>query len=617
MDEKIRLLQERVQHLEKINRTMVEALELAASLGDFQASISKCEGPQVILTEACSRLRRLLSFHTVSFFLIDEKNAEFQLTFCDPQEQVEAIEQEKDHLIEHGIFAWALNRKRSVFARSERLDKTVLVHVLATAARIRGVFVGVVKGSIEEIPDSFLLLHTIVLLHTANALESMELYRWITAVNRDLAEEKERLSVTLQSIGDGVITVDMHGRVDLLNRTAREFIGFSESEAKGKAIQEILSVVQEKTGNGCNRDFSEVLSQDKVVDLIDNGILVAKDGRQRYVTIRGGPIFDRPDAIKGAVLVIRDVTDQRRIEAELVRAEKLESLGHLAGGIAHDFNNILTAIAGNVELIRMGNGQNGQTEKRLDLIEKAVLRAKDLTGQLLTFARGVAPVKKVISVAKLLTDTAKLALSGSNVRIEFAIEEGLHNVEADEGQLGQVIGNLVINARQTMAEEGVIRITACNCEKSKAEVPSLAPGRYVRITVEDTGVGIPEEHMPFIFDPYCTFKPQGNGLGLAVVYSIVKRHEGHVTVESKTEGGTRIVILLPATVKELPDAWPMADKSMADKGRILVMDDEDIIRNMLALLLSLLGYEVELARDGDEALAMYEEAKKPARPSIW
>jgi nitrogen-specific signal transduction histidine kinase/CheY-like chemotaxis protein len=299
--------------------------------------------------------------------------------------------------------------------------------------------------------------------------------------------------------------------------------------------------------------------------------------------------------------------------------EKIESVGVLAGGIAHDFNNLLTAILGNISLAKMETDPGAEAFKVLSQAEKASLRAKDLTQQLLTFSKGGAPIKKVASIIPLLRDCVPLAARGPHLRYEFSLADDLWPVEIDEGQIGQVIQNVVINAGEAMPGGGTIQIRGENVmvekEKSRQGL-SLVMGKYVKISIEDGGVGISEENLSKMFDPYFTTKSNGSGLGLATTYSIIKKHGGYIEVESQIGVGTTFHIYLPASQKKIPPQKeiPTPPPSPSRQGRILIMDDEEIVRYATGSLLAHLGYEVESARDGAEAIALYQKCKQTGQP---
>ena len=302
------------------------------------------------------------------------------------------------------------------------------------------------------------------------------------------------------------------------------------------------------------------------------------------------------------------------MEEEAVNIEKLESIGLLAGGIAHDFNNILTAILGNISLARNDLQPGHKAFDRLRDAEKACVRAQSLTQQLLTFSKGGSPIKKVGDISKILTECCVFSLRGSNVSCGFAVADDLWPVEIDEGQISQVISNLVINADHAMPRGGVVDVEAGNVVLSRAEGIPLQDGRYVKISVKDYGSGMPKEYLQRIFDPYFTTKHKGSGLGLATSYSIVKNHGGLITVESELGAGAVFHVYLPASEQGEKPPEIFEEKPLTGKGRILFMDDEDLIRDLAYEILSLLGYEVVLARNGEEAIVSYKEALKSSTP---
>ncbi len=316
-----------------------------------------------------------------------------------------------------------------------------------------------------------------------------------------------------------------------------------------------------------------------------------------------------PDGnISGYVGTMEEITELRQAGQDLLKSQKIESLGVLAGGIAHDFNNILTIILGNVSLARLQLHDPEKVTTRLEEAENATARAKDLAQQLLTFARGGEPVKKIIEVVGLLKEAAGFALHGSNVRVKFALANDLWPVEADEGQLSQVIQNLVLNAVQAMPEGGTVTISAENAESPEAGK------RYVKISVTDTGAGISEEHLQRIFDPYFTTKQKGSGLGLATCYSIITKHGGKISVTSTLGKGSTFHISLPASEQQdVPE--PNSRKAVSHgSGSVLVMDDEEDIRDIAKAILEELGYTVESVENGTEAIDLYRMRNEEGTP---
>jgi PAS domain S-box-containing protein len=321
------------------------------------------------------------------------------------------------------------------------------------------------------------------------------------------------------------------------------------------------------------------------------------------------PIRNAEGEITHYLLIGMDITDQKRMEEELFRMRNLESLGLLAGGIAHDFNNILTGILGNINLARsMDPDEADELPEILLEAEKAALLAKDLTQQLLTFAKGGAPIKKPSSLVSLIKETTSFAFRGSKIEWTFDFPEDLSQVDVDRSQIAQVINNILINAEQSMEGCGRIEITAANIAMNKNPKVPLLPGRFVKISIKDNGTGIDDKNLSKIFNPYFTTKETGTGLGLAIAYSIINRHGGHISVESKLEVGTTFTIFLPVATKETFRKPSKPGKISSARGKILLVDDEELIRKVGTKLLGHIGYKTESARDSEEAILKLESA---------
>lgn len=341
-------------------------------------------------------------------------------------------------------------------------------------------------------------------------------------------------------------------------------------------------------------------------------IVKCKDGTVREITFRPTTTEDNKQYI-----TYEDITERKRMEEERLKAGKLDSLGILAGGIAHDFNNILSAILGNISLAKKLVTHNDNLMWRLTNTESACYRAKDLTQQLLTFSRGGTPVKETVSISEIIKESANISLTGSNVRCDFFFKEDLMPVHVDKGQISQVINNLIINAYQAMPDGGVIKIIVENCIIGEKNALAVESGKYVKISIEDQGIGIPEDLHTKIFDPYFTTKQKGVGLGLTTAYSIIKRHGGYIFVDSKTGTGTTFTIYLPAFLGS-PDTPVKNAKehitSQRTRGKILVMDDEKEICTIMTDMLVFIGYEAESAYDGAEAIEIYKKAMDTGEP---
>jgi two-component system cell cycle sensor histidine kinase/response regulator CckA len=296
------------------------------------------------------------------------------------------------------------------------------------------------------------------------------------------------------------------------------------------------------------------------------------------------------------------------------RIAVMEAVSTLAAGIAHDFNNILTGILGNIALAKMDLKPGDKSFENLARAERASLQARSLARQLLTFSKGGSLIKKTTSISELVKDTTMLALRGSKVVCRFSIPDDLWLVDIDEGQISQVINNIVINARQAMSEGGIMQIGVKNTSISPKQHLPLKEGRYVKISIKDQGMGIPDEYLEKIFEPFFTTKNKGTGLGLSTSYSVIKKHNGHITVESKVGIGTKFHIFLPAS-DESSAITVDEEKAFRGKGKILVMDDQKMVRDTVGSMLKRIGFEhVEFARDGQEAIGLYRKAMKSSEP---
>jgi PAS domain S-box-containing protein len=420
-----------------------------------------------------------------------------------------------------------------------------------------------------------------------------------------LAAEKERLAVTLRSIGDAVVTTDREAKILMMNPVAEKITGIPLSEAIGKPLNEIFPLEQ------C--DSRQPVDQSVVSDSgtpLSTAMLRTRRGREFIVQKRTSPIRNNTGDLIGSVCVFRDTTEHRMREQELLRASKLESVGLLAGGIAHDFNNVLTAIVGNLSLIRDHPALPQEVNARLAQLEKAAYNARNLTQQLLTFAKGGSPIKQTALIAEVIRDSTEFVLRGSKLRAEFAFAPNLASVEIDTGQMSQVIQNIVINSIQACPEGGILSIFAENWRLERNNQLALAPGVYVQVRIKDTGTGIKPENLPRIFDPYFTTQKKSSGLGLATAYSIMKRHDGAITVESEWGKGATFYLYLPASRKSAIGIRPEtpASVSLPSGKRILAMDDEPAIRALLTAILSHFGYLVVTVSDGAEAIRVYQQA---------
>jgi PAS domain S-box-containing protein len=340
-----------------------------------------------------------------------------------------------------------------------------------------------------------------------------------------------------------------------------------------------------------------------------------KDGIKRLLAWWCRALKDENGRVAGVLSTARDITEKERINAELQNAEKLKSIGALAGGIAHDFNNLLTGIFGYIQMASLNLPENSQAARDLKNATDVFSRAKSLTQQLLTFSKGGTPVKKNVSISIIIQETARFALSGSNVSAETDIPDDLWTCEADENQITQVIDNILINARQAMPLGGTIRMCASNVSRGAELTPLLSDKPYVKISIRDQGIGIQKEILPRIFDPFFTTKQQGSGLGLAMAYSIVKKHNGLIGVDSEPGKGTVFTIYLPAS------QWPIVKATPANvysgkmgHRRVLFMDDEESICVAASVFLREIGCLVTIASGGRHAVELFKKARLDGAP---
>jgi PAS domain S-box-containing protein len=424
-----------------------------------------------------------------------------------------------------------------------------------------------------------------------------ELFATMELYEEHFMAQKERLDVTLHSIGDGVIATDITGKIVLFNHAAENLTGWSYADAMDKPLGEVFHTTSDP-----GKNFTDKL------------ILVAKDGRERNIDLNSAPIRDRKNEIIGAVLIFQDITAKLKFEEELLKTQKLESIGMLAGGIAHDFNNILSGFLGNVQLAKIAARRGRSVDTYLDGMEKSITRATLLTKQLLTFSKGGVPVKETLALGPIIQKILDIHMHAPNISFEVNFPDTLWPVDIDQEQIRQAIDNIICNAEQAMPKGGVIKIAAENIDWEEYQAQTLIPGRYIRLSITDQGAGIPEEYQSQIFDPFFSTKPKKNGLGLTTAYSILKRHEGCITFESSEKKGTTFYLYLPVTAKNTTNKEIMDDKAIPGTGKILVMDDEEIIRDVTRELLMELGYEVECVKCGSEAVESYQRALRMNEP---
>jgi len=425
----------------------------------------------------------------------------------------------------------------------------------------------------------------------------------------DIERRQKFLESFLNDIPEAIVILDPSHNIVEWNPGAEKMFGYKPSEVIGENIDNLITnqdMLKEA------KRFTKRVLAGKVIYPYET-IRYRKDGTQVNVILSGSPVKIRGE-LQGIVAIYIDISMQKKIEEELKKADKLESLAILAGGIAHDFNNILTSILVNIGLFELYKNDTVKLSSKVKNIEAAIFRAKNLTQQLLTFSKGNAPIKNPASIRELLEETVNFSLSGSNVKCKFLISDDLWKVEIDEGQISQVIQNITINGVQAMPEGGTIEVGARNVSKNEIKDLPLKKNRYILMEFKDHGIGIPESHMKNIFDPFFTTKQKGGGLGLATAFSIIKNHDGLITIESKLGKTTTFFIYLPALKMKVEKEEKERKEIISGEGNILLMDDDEMILGATSELLSCIGYNVITAKDGAEAVELYKNAKNSKDP---
>ncbi len=434
-----------------------------------------------------------------------------------------------------------------------------------------------------------------------------------------IIESENRYRSIVESANDAIIIIDKTGNIITWNHGAENIFLYSSIKIIGKPISLILSEREIK-----NRIRKIIKTGNDEIILETEEYTGIKKDRKTFPA----EITFTTWRIKTNIfltMIIRDVSKRKKMENEIEKHQKLEALGTLAAGIAHDFNNILMGILGNVSLVKKKISIENENYKLLSRAEDATLRAKNLAQQLLTFAKGGAPIKKTAPIDKFVKGGIEFLLHGTNIRLVLSSQKNLSLVDFDRDQLNQVITNLTINAVQAMSEGGTFQVCLNNIKINKISDIHLKKGNFVRITFEDKGTGIERENLSKIFDPFFSTKQLGNGLGLAISYSIIKKHGGFITVESEPDVGTIFFIYLPASKKAVQNADREIDEDNrkiiqkiqekhSKTGKILVMDDEELICEFMPGLLDVLGYEASITTNSNSTIKLYKDAMQNGKP---
>ena len=439
-----------------------------------------------------------------------------------------------------------------------------------------------------------------------------ELEQRVIERTRELQASKEMYEEIVQKTSDLIVTADGTGKIIFINRVADKIFGLPAEACIGSSLLDF-------THPDDYQNTKEVLSDAKKNHTekasFESSQINKKTSEITHLLWTVNFQFDNEDRIKVIHAIAHDITVRKKAEEEhqkyeqqLQQTQKLESLGILAGGIAHDFNNLMGGLYGYIDMAKEGSTDADVTshlEKAMNTIE----RARSLTQQLLTFAKGGVPVKKTGNLFPFIEDTVRFVLSGSNVSCSFSVPDDLWACNFDKNQIGQVIDNLVINAKQAMSSGGTLTVTAENIVLGEKEHPVLAAGNYVKVSVKDTGSGIPKEIITKIFDPFFSTKAAGHGLGLATCFSILTRHNGSLDVESVPGKGSVFHVIIPAAQAVYPAEGQRTEQCHRGSGLFLVMDDEEVMRDILSIMLQSLGYTVICTANGQEAVDFAKKAQ--------
>jgi PAS domain S-box-containing protein len=435
---------------------------------------------------------------------------------------------------------------------------------------------------------------------------------------RALQESERRWATTLASIGDAVIATDATGRITFMNGVAESLTGWTLTDAAQRPVTDVFKIVNEETRNEVDNPVAKVVEKGMVVGLANHTVLIRKDGTELPIDDSGAPIKDRGGKIVGAVLIFRDISERKKAEKEqqglqeqLRQSQKMEALGTLSGGIAHDFNNILAAIIGFTELLAEHASKGSRDERHLARIMEAGLRGRDLVRQMLIFTSKTEQQKKPVRLSSIINEAMRLIRAATPATISISVNiQSESLILADPIQVQQVLTNLCTNATHAMREKGgvlVVELTDFIAEREDRQ--GMPPGRYAKLVVRDTGVGMPPEIIGRIFDPFFTTKglASGTGLGLSVVHGIVRQSNGTITVESEPGKGSVFTVYFTTTEGEVMIAPVSHDAPLRGRERILFVDDEEALVEMAEAMLTDLGYQVTSRTSSTEALALVKE----------
>ena len=431
----------------------------------------------------------------------------------------------------------------------------------------------------------------------------------ITRLKRaeEALEESKAIFIDLSGASFETILFIENGLIIDVNKRFYEMFGYNDNEGIGKKVIDLVAPEARTLSNGIVD--SQNGETHKTIGLKKDGIMFPIEVRQRKLQLGKRDV---------EMLIVRELTEQKNREEEFLKSKNMQSVGTLAAGIAHDFNNLLMAIVGNISLAKMSMSKDEKITEFLNEAERIVFMGKNLTQQLLTFSHSGELVRKIVFMGRMIRDVTDKILKGSSVRPRYIIPMDLLPVEVDEDQMRQVIRNMVMNAKEAMPSGGTIVISCENVSITPQDKLPLIKEDHIKISIHDEGIGIPEENISKIFDPYFTTKGMGSqkgvGLGLAICYSIVRKHNGYILIDSVPDKGSTFQIFLPATKKDIIDVCIEEEGISRRKGRVLVMDDEEMILKIAKELLQLMDYEVTIAQNGEETIGFYRQAMELRKP---
>ncbi|MCP5054502.1 MAG: PAS domain S-box protein [bacterium] len=561
--ERIRLLEQQVEHLNREKRAMLDAIDLAANLSNFRTSLNKIEDPLLIIRETADRIGEILEFKILSFYLVNEEDSDFYQAYTQPEKEAPRVEKEIDALIDDKTFAWALGRNKPVIVSTIDKKDRVVLHSMTTSSRVRGIFAGILGSARNDLTDLSLFLFSITMVACSNALESFELYRQIRDRNEklkenllELEEKEEKYRALFEQAASAIILYDPQTRKAVeFNDKAHQNLGYTLEEFKELRIEdyEVEETVEE--------------IQSRLESIYGTGrISYETRYRRKDGTVSNVIVNSRPVHIRGKMYLLSlltDITLQKEQEAERLRLEKrlrqahkMESIGTLAGGIAHDFNNILAIILGYAELSLL-DVPSDRKEIRTNITQlvKAVERAKKLVMQILTFSRQGEEMQVPFEVNAVIDESMALLRSTlpTTIVIRQHMEEELLYIQGNPTQIHQILMNLCTNAAHAMKQKPgemnvELRKIHLSVQDNEDEAyKNIKSGHYVQITVSDTGHGMEPEVLERVFDPYFTTKKQGEGtgLGLSVVHGIIENYNGYITIDTTPGKGTVVNVRIP------------------------------------------------------------------------